>query len=85
MYAKSIFLPVSASADSNSQGIALFKQALRLQQKAQTHQDLKNAATKYEDALRIFEKRKFSRGISAVANNLGLIYKDCQFALAPKS
>lgn len=63
-------------AQSKDDGMKLFREARALQDKARSNEDLKNAVEKYEQALKIFEKVKFDQGISAAANNMGMLYND---------
>jgi tetratricopeptide (TPR) repeat protein len=51
-------------------GIALLNEGIRTEQ----HSDYYGAAKKYEEALKIFEKHNFKKGISAVIGNLGNVY-----------
>ena len=59
---------------SKEDGIKLYEQGQELLQKAKSDEEFKEAIEKQEQALRIFEKIKFDRGIGVVADNLGMIY-----------
>jgi tetratricopeptide (TPR) repeat protein len=61
-------------AQSEDDGIRIFKEANTLQEKAQTNTDLQQAVKKYQQALSIFEVVKFKQGIGATANNLGNVF-----------
>lgn len=70
------FVCAQTEAQSKDQGIRLFGEALKLQKKAQTYQDMKRAVEKYERALRIFEEIGWKKGVGLVANNLGVVFGD---------
>jgi tetratricopeptide (TPR) repeat protein/CHAT domain-containing protein len=61
-------------AQSKEAGVKLFNEAKMIDDKARTNEDLEKAIEKYEQALRIFEKVKFGKGIGWAGNNLGMIY-----------
>jgi tetratricopeptide (TPR) repeat protein len=63
-------------AQSKEEGLRLFKQASKIHDAARTHEDLQQAVNKFEQALTIFENVGFRKGIGAVANNVGIVYKD---------
>ncbi len=67
-------VPSMGWAQSKQEGIRLFKAAHALQRKARSNEDLKKAVRKYEEALKIFEKEGFKKGIGPTANNLGMLY-----------
>jgi tetratricopeptide (TPR) repeat protein len=60
---------------SKEQGIKLYNQALSIQEKARSTEDLKKSAEKYQEALNVFQRAGFQEGIGWVANNLGNIYR----------
>ena len=65
----------SGFSQTKEEGIALYNEALRLQEQAQTSEDLQKAVEKYEQALGIFEKAQHKEGIGRVLNELGLAYE----------
>ena len=67
-------------AQSKEEGLRLFKQASKIHDAARPHEDLQQAVNKFEQALTIFENVGFRKGIGAVANNVGIVYKDRHLA-----
>ncbi len=67
-------LPAAGLGQSKDDGIRLFKEALALDEKAQSHADMQRTMDKYQQALRIFERTGFKKGIGVVANNMAIIY-----------
>ncbi len=60
---------------SKEQGIKLYNQALSIQEKARSTEDLRKSVEKYEAALTVFQRAGFQEGIGWVSNNLGDIYR----------
>ena len=69
-----LLIPLQTQAQSRKQGISLFEEAVQLHARAQSYEDLKRAVEKYEKALRIFKKTRWTRGAGGATNNLGMIY-----------
>jgi tetratricopeptide (TPR) repeat protein len=68
-------LPCAGLAQSRQQGMKLTLEAVRLQNRARSKQDLQKAARKYEEALKIFEKVGDKKSAGIAFNNLGLVYR----------
>ena len=60
---------------TKGEGIRIYNQALKIHNKALTREDLKQALKKYEQAMKIFQKVGFKKGIGLTTNNLGNVYK----------
>jgi CHAT domain-containing protein/tetratricopeptide (TPR) repeat protein len=74
-----IFLAAGLStvaAQSRDEGVRIFNEAKKLQDTARSNEDLKKAVEKYEAALKIFEKVKDEKNLSAILNNLGLLFSN---------
>ncbi|MEW6348313.1 MAG: tetratricopeptide repeat protein [Thermodesulfobacteriota bacterium] len=69
-----LLVPWWASAQSRDQAVRLFNDAKKLQDSAQSSQDLVKAAQGYEHALKVFERLGDKTMIGACANNLGIAY-----------
>ena len=69
-------LPSIGSAQTEQQGFTINREAIELQAKARSKQDMENALKKFEEALRIFEKVGSSKGEGLTLNNIGLMYKN---------
>jgi len=62
-------------AQSRNEGIRLFKEGDDLYVHAKSTQDMKEAVSKFNQALGIFEKEPYEKGVAAAANNLSMIYR----------
>lgn len=74
--ANPVFFSSLLMAQSKSEGRRLFQEAVQLQKKAQSTDDMKRAVGKYEKALGIFEKVGELKGQLSAFNNLGIAYSD---------
>jgi tetratricopeptide (TPR) repeat protein len=68
------FVSSSLMAQSREDAILIHQEAYALQQKARSNEDLKKAAEKYEEALRIYAKVGDLKSASQAYNSVGLIY-----------
>ncbi len=69
-------LPAPGLCQSEADGIQLFREAFALYNKAQSPADTQRAMDKYEQALRIFERAGFKKGIGWVVNNMACICQE---------
>jgi len=70
-----VLLPAVGLAQSDGDGRRLLREGWALYAKASSENDIKEAQTKLELALQIFQKQGNIKGIGWVNNNLGLIYR----------
>lgn len=71
-----LLLPPLGIGQSIDAGMRLWDEAWNSHQKARSKKDLEAAILKYQEALRIFDKERHTRGIARVTNNMGLVYQD---------
>ncbi len=67
-------LPHPVLSNDKEQATALFDEAKKLQEKAQSKEDLQKALNKYEEALKIFSVTGLDEQKGKVLNNIGKIY-----------
>jgi tetratricopeptide (TPR) repeat protein len=63
-------------AQDKNQGLRLFHEAQALENKAASKEDHEKAISRYEQALVIFEREGYEKGVSATVGNLAQIYKE---------
>lgn len=64
----------AAAAETETPGLAILDQAREMDLRANTKEDKEGAIAKYREALEIFQKNQYHKGIFISANNLGTIY-----------
>jgi len=69
-----ILLPAVGWAQSKEDGIRLHNEAYALQEKAQSHADLKQAEQKYLQAIAIYQRVGERGNLGLAYNSIGLIY-----------
>jgi tetratricopeptide (TPR) repeat protein len=71
----SCLVPALGWAQSEKEGIALYKEAEHLRTNAHSKPDLEKALEKYEQAMSIFEKGRSEKWKGSTLNNIGAIYR----------
>ncbi|MGO8877882.1 MAG: CHAT domain-containing tetratricopeptide repeat protein [Desulfomonilaceae bacterium] len=65
-------------AQTKEEGIAIFNEALKLDDQAKTDEDQKKAIEKYEQALTVFQRVGNKKGQAVTTNNLGNLYNSSE-------
>lgn len=74
VYALLVMIPGTVIGQTREQGIRLLEEAFDLEQKPRSVEDIRLAQRKYEQALGIFRKIGFDRGIGMTLGNLGVLH-----------
>src|SRR5208283_4722068 len=70
-----VLFPSIGSAQSEKDGIAVFKEAEQLRTKARSKEDLEKAIEKYQKALEIFKRSNAEKWQGTALNNIGEVYR----------